>query len=305
MSNLFYVTEPNVINLDNLSEELEVNAIKVINGTTDFEGAGVQPYDTLVIRSETHINNTIKSIFPSLKNIVRIGTGLDNIDIEYCRSEEIAIYNAAGANADAVSEYIVGMMLYSLRRINQLEYDDVLQWNRFKFVGGSISDQNIGLIGFGNIGKSICKKLGGFEYKALYVYDPFLSKDDVPAGVELVESIDEILRRCSVISVQVPLTDDTAGLLGERELSILKNDTTVVNVSHGGVVDEAAVLKCFSTENGKLYIADSVVNEPHGNIELYAHKQVVITPHIASLTHASEREMVRTAILNFLQGHAV
>lgn len=268
-------------------------------GTIDF-GGDLSRYEVLVIRSEARVDEHIKSHFPNLRSIIRIGTGLDNIDTKYCKRAGIQIYNAAGANANAVAEYIIAMVLLSLRRINHLTTEDLLTWNRFKFRGQSFDNQVVGLIGFGNIGRSVSRMAESFNCQNIFVYDPFVVQDKLPSSVTKVESLEELLRISSVVSLQVPLTETTHHLLDNEKLALLRQRAILVNVSHGGVVDEAAVLACLEDNAGFTYIADTVSNEPHGDKRLFNHENVVITPHIASLTHSSEKEMVRLAVQNYV-----
>lgn len=288
-----------------MRELLESHPISISEGTVSFADSKVHPYEVLVIRSKATVDTRIKELFPRLKSIIRVGTGLDNIDIDYCKSADINVYNAAGANASAVAEYIVAMALLSLRRINHLTTEDVLTWNRFKFRGQSLGSQAVGLIGFGNIGRSVSQIVASFNCQNIFAYDPFITQDNLPDGVTKLDSLEELLQACSVISLQVPLIDTTRHLLNKERLTYLKQDAVLVNVSHGGVVDEAAVLAHLENGAQFTYIADTVSNEPNGDKRLFKHDNVIITPHIASLTHSSEREMVRVAIQNYIDKRKV
>lgn len=300
-----YVTEPDLINLDLVTSKLSQDLFTVVAGTKSFEDSKQHPYETIIIRSGTKVTDQIKIFFPDLKNIVRVGTGLDNVDLVFCKQEGIAVYNAAGANADAVAEYVVSVILLVLRRLDQLTQQDVIDWNRLKFLGSSMSDQTIGLIGFGNVGKLLHKKLTSFNYKAFFVYDPYISPADTPEGVTLVTSIDELMKQCTIVSLHLPLTDETKNIIDKDKLLLLPNDAILINSSRGGIVDEAAVLELLDGGLQFTYIADTVVDEPHGNKALFSHERIIITPHIASLTTQANVQMTEVALENFLASKAV
>ena len=124
-----YITEPDAINTTIVRERLAAT-YQIIEGDTTFSGAVESDAAVLLIRSATTISSNIKTYFPSIRHIVRVGVGVDNIDVEYCKHAGIAIYNAPGANADAVSDYVVGMMFYALRKLHFLEYSVIESWFR-------------------------------------------------------------------------------------------------------------------------------------------------------------------------------
>jgi phosphoglycerate dehydrogenase-like enzyme len=251
------------------------------------------------------VTDQIKSFFPNLKNVIRVGTGLDNVDLAFCKREGIAVYSAAGANADAVAEYVVSVMLLVLRRLYQLTEQDAIDWNRLKFLGASMSEQTIGLVGFGNIGKLLHKKLSGFSYKTFFVYDPYINPVDAPEGVTVVTSIEELMKQSTIVSLHLPLTEETRNIINKDKLRLLAKDAILINSSRGGIVDELAVLELLNASAQFVYVADTVIDEPHGNRELFGHERVIVTPHIASLTTQANVQMTEVALDNFLSNKPV
>jgi len=300
MEKHLYITEPEHLDIGRARDLLTPEGWSVTEGTIDFAKCKAQNYSTLMIRSETQVDKNILNYFPHLKSIIRIGTGLDNIDLEYCKQAGIAVYNAAGANAGAVAEYIVTMALYVLRKISTLTTEDVAAWNRFKFRGESLREQKVGLIGFGHIGWALYRYLEAAGCKEISIYDPYVDPVTLPNDIELASTIEELLADCSLISIQVPLTSTTKDLVGVEELGSLKDGAVLVNVSHGGVVDELAVIGALNERSQFTYVADTVSNEPHPNATLMNHENVIITPHVASLTGAAESAMLEHAVANFL-----
>lgn len=305
MTHAVYVTEPDLIDLSIVTAKLPSDSFLVVGGSSSFEDSRRHSYDTLLIRSGTKVTDKIKTFFPDLKHVVRVGTGLDNVDLDFCKREGIAVYNAAGANADAVAEYVVSMILFALRKLHHRTHQDVVDWNRLKFLGASMNEQTIGLIGFGNIGRLVYKKLGGFDYKGFLIYDPYIDVANVPEGVTKVESIDELIRQSTIVSLHLPLTDETRNTISKDRLALLHQDALLINSSRGGIVDESSVLELLNDSSPFTYIADTVENEPRGNPALFDNENIIITPHIASLTGGANRQMLETALENLLNNKTI
>ena len=298
MKKIIYVTEPGAISIQAVETLLPVD-YEVVSGNISFDGNIPQECSVLVIRSATAIDKSIKEKLPELAHIIRIGTGVDNIDIDYCNKEGISVYNAPGANADAVSDYVIAMMFVALRRISQLTNEDIESWNRFKFIGHSMSSRSIGIIGFGNVGKQIFNKLKGFDCKSFFVYDPFVKAEDMPKGITHAFSIEEVLKNSDIVTLHVPLMPSTQYLINKDNLNLLNKGSILLNASRGGIVNESDVVE-YVRDNDLIYIADTVENEPNIAKALLDKEKIIITPHIASLTNESEGNMLELAIENFL-----
>lgn len=294
-----YVTEPEVIPINQAKHALQAAGLYAVSGSIDFADSQKQPFETIVIRSATTVDKTIKQHFPQLKRVVRIGTGLDNVDVEFCKSNGISVYNAAGANADAVAEYIITMLLCVLRKLHKLHPNDVQTWNRFKFTGHSLAERTIGIIGFGNIGKALYQKLRGFPDITFLVYDPYLTPEKLADFTVTLLPLEEVLQRSSIVSLHLPLADETKHLMNSETLALMPENSLLINAARGGIVDEQAVISAVNN-CGLTYVADSVEGEPHVNPNLLNNENIIITPHIASLTDASEKAMLQVAINNLL-----
>lgn len=299
MKKIIYVTEPEVINIKTV-EGLLSSDYEVMQGNTSFAGV---PTDctTIIIRSGTTITSAIFEKIPKLAHIIRIGTGVDAIDIDFCNKNNIAVHNAPGANADAVSDYVIAMIFGALRKIHTLSRKDIETWNRFKFTGHNMSSRSIGIIGFGNIGKQIFHKLKNFGCTGFYVYDPFVDAKDLPQGVTPAASVEEVLEKSNIATLHVPLIPSTKYLINKDNLHLLGRGSILVNASRGGIVNENDVIE-YTEQNDLIYIADTVENEPHASSSLIESENTIITPHIASLTHESEENMIEFAVGNFLKG---
>lgn len=298
-----YVTEPTAINLQ-IVKELVGSDWEIVVGSPSFEGDNLEECSALLIRSATTVTSSIRSTFPKLAHIIRVGVGVDNMDLDFCRREGIAVYNAPGANADAVSDYVIGMMFHTLRKTYLLTEQDVTGWNRFKFTGHSMQGRTIGIIGFGNIGKQLFAKLQGFTCKAFFVYDPFVVAADLPDGATYAASVEDVLQSCDIVTLHVPLLPSTQYLISKSNLELMPNGAILINASRGGIVNEHDVVE-HMRDHDLVYIADTVEHEPDVSPELLDAPNVIVTPHIASLTKESDDNVVRVALQNFLSGKAM
>jgi D-3-phosphoglycerate dehydrogenase / 2-oxoglutarate reductase len=295
--NKLYVTEPDAINM-RIVDDILTDDWEIIEGNTSFDGDDIEDCAALLIRSATTITSTIKRTFPALEHIIRVGVGVDNIDMDYCTREGIAVYNAPGANADAVSDYVIGMMLHALRKTHRLSRQDIEKWDRFKFTGRSMASRRIGIIGFGNIGRQIFYKLQGFNCQAFYIYDPFVKKADMPMGATYVTSVEDVLRQSDIVTLHVPLLPNTKYLINKDNLGLMPDGAILINSSRGGIVREADVVEYMRGHN-LVYVADTVEGEPNVSQELLDAADALVTPHIASLTRESDDTMVAVALDNF------
>lgn len=290
-----YIAEPDVIDLDLVRTAMADRPFELVEGNAAYT-QGDTTCDTLVIRSVAQVDATILQKMPQLKRVVRVGTGLDNVDLDFCAAHNIAVYNAPGANAEAVADYAVTTTLMVLRKLHLLQQTDVRDWNRFKFVGQDIATRTIGIVGFGNIGKLVYQKFAGLGCRDFAVYDPFVK--EVPEHARLAE-LDDVVQSCDVISLHLPLLPQTKYCIGAQNIGRLKEDAIVLNASRGGIVNEKAVVQALKTQHFT-YIADTVESEPHVNPQLIGHENIVITPHIASLTQGADAAMVTQAMHNML-----
>jgi phosphoglycerate dehydrogenase-like enzyme len=291
-----YVAEPQAINLDIVTASLGDTPHTLIAGSPDFATNDASGCDTVLIRSGTHIDSTIAAKMPLLKRVVRVGVGLDNVDLAFCKQHNIAAYNAPGANADAVAEYAVAVLLMAIRNIHLLTLADQQSWNRFKFMGHGITSRTVGIVGFGHIGKLLYAKLHSLGCRNFIIYDPFVT--NAPQDARMA-SLDELLQHSNVISLHLPLTPETKHIINGEKLALLPEGAVLLNAARGGIVDESALLVCTDSKH-LIYIADTVEDEPHPNQALLGRQNVIITPHIASLTDDAEAAMIRVAIENLL-----
>ena len=225
---------------------------------------------------------------PNLKMILRWGAGFDSVDIEAAGQRGILVTNTPGANADAVSELAVLLMLAVGRKI--LCHTACLRkgvWSKNDFINSSFTlvNKTVGILGAGNIGRKVAQRVQAFGAKTVY-YDPFrLSEEREKAFHLKYMPLDELLPVCDVITLHLPLTDDTKHLIDAAAIEKMKTGAILVNTARGGLVDDCALFQ--AVQNGKLLGAglDGVEREPlQPDDELFTNDNIVVTPHVGGGT---------------------
>ena len=225
---------------------------------------------------------------PNLKMIMRWGAGFDSVDIEAAGQRGILVTNTPGANADAVSELAVLLMLAVGRKI--LCHTTSLRkgvWSKNDFINSSFTlvNKTVGILGAGNIGRKVAQRVQAFGAKTVY-YDPFrLSEEREKAFNLKYMPMEELLPVCDVITLHLPLTDGTKHLIDAAAIEKMKTGTILVNTARGGLVDDCALFK--AVQNGKLLGAglDGVEREPlQPDDELFTNDNIIVTPHVGGGT---------------------
>ena len=283
-SMLIYVTEPREID----PEALELLSMSGHTVTTGLDTNA----EALFIRTYTQATKEYLAQFPNLKYILRAGVGLDNIDVAECKRRSVEVINAPGANANAVAEYVVLAVLLSLRQIDAQRRSLAKgTWRSSEHMGGELKGKVLGLIGCGNVGKAIAKKLSGWELNEIIGSDPFLSETELSAaGIRKVE-LPEVLATADIISLHVPLLPETKHLINEETLSQMKRGVLLVNAARGGVIDEGALVAAIKSGQVSGAVLDVLEEEPEVPSELRALDTVILTPHIAGLTTEANKEV--------------
>jgi D-3-phosphoglycerate dehydrogenase len=244
----------------------------------------IHQYEALVVRSETKVTSEIIEAGEKLQVIGRAGVGVDNIDLEAATRKGIVVVNAPAGNTIAAAEHTVALMLAMARNIPQacaMLRSGV--WRRHDFMGIEIRNKTLGIIGLGNVGSEVARRAKGLEMH-LIAYDPFVSVEYASnLGVELV-SLQEVLKKADFITLHTPLTEATKGLIGAKELGMVKPTVRFINCARGGVIDEEALFK--AVEEGKVAGAaiDVFVEEPATESVLFKNDRILVTPHLAAST---------------------
>ena len=277
-------------------------------GCTRDELAGLLPdYDALIVRSQVQVDAELISAGARLVVIGRAGVGVDNVDLNAATRAGITVVNAPTGNTIAAAEHTLAL-LYGVARRTAAADASVRrgEWKRSEFTGLELRGRTLGIVGLGKIGQAIASRARAMEMIVLGV-DPYVTAEQAANhGVELVE-FDTLLARADVVTVHVPLTRATKGLLGRAAIAKLKPGAIVLNVARGGIVDEQAVAEAL--ESGHLAGAgiDVFDEEPPAGSPLLSAPNTLLTPHLGASTAEAQvlvAEEVAGQVLEVLDGRS-
>ncbi|MBV8965163.1 MAG: phosphoglycerate dehydrogenase [Mycobacteriaceae bacterium] len=252
--------------------------------------AAVPDADALLVRSATKVDADVLNAGARLKIVARAGVGLDNVDVDAATARGILVVNAPTSNIHSAAEHAIALLLAAARQIPAA--DASLRehtWKRSAFSGTEIFGKTVGVVGLGRIGQLVAQRLAAFGAH-LVAYDPYVSAARAAQlGIELV-SLDELLGRADFISVHLPKTPETAGLIGKEALAKTKPGVIIVNAARGGLVDETALAEAIASGHVQAAGLDVFATEPCTDSPLFELAQVVVTPHLgASTSEAQDR----------------
>lgn len=254
--------------------------------------AAVEQATALLVRNQTRVDARL--IGPALRVVGRLGVGLDNLDLPALRQAGVTVVAARGANAVAVAEYVLGYCWFVLRPLHR--YQAQVRWDRDAATGSELFRQTLGIVGLGDIGRRLAVRARALGMKVLG-HDPFLGPYDMAwqdLGVEAVD-LRRLLASSDFVSVHVPLTSATEGLIGGPQLAWMKPTAHLIHTARGGVVDEDALYAVLSSGQLAGAALDVRRHEPARATDRFrALPNVMLTPHIAGVTRESA---VRTATL--------
>ncbi len=258
--------------------------------------AALPDADAVLIRSATKMDAEAIGVAKGLRVIARAGVGLDNVDVPAATVAGVMVVNAPTSNITSAAELAVGLMLAAARNIapaNQALKAGA--WKRSKYGGVELLDKTVGIVGFGRIGQLVAERLKGFGMTIL-AYDPYTSAQRAgQLGARLV-SLDELLAESDFITIHLPKTPETLGLIGKEALAKVKPSVRIVNAARGGIVDEEALAEAI--REGRVGGAglDVYAKEPTTESPLFEFESVVVTPHLgASTEEAQEKAGVAVA----------
>ncbi|MEM7583780.1 MAG: phosphoglycerate dehydrogenase [Acidobacteriota bacterium] len=245
-------------------------------------------YDALVVRSGTKVTADLLRAGKRLRVVGRAGIGVDNVDVDAATELGILVVNAPTANLLSAAEHTFALLLALARNVAAADRDiKGSEWNRKKWVGAELQGKTLGVIGFGRIGQQVARRARAFDMKIL-AYDPFLSDDIVRSNNAEPMSIDELVAAADVITLHVPMTQDTRNILNADRIARLKPEAMLVNCARGGVVDEVALLAALEEGRIKGAALDVFAEEPPTDYALAQHPRVVATPHLGAQTREAQ-----------------
>lgn len=234
----------------------------------------------------------------SLKVISRYGAGVDRVDLEACKKRGIVVTNTPGANATAVCELAFALMLASARNLPEL-HNAVQQGDWPRSDGMELAGKTLGIVGLGAIGKKLALRAKAFEMDVL-AYDPYLdAKFSASHGIRAVD-LTELLGSCDVISLHVPLNEQTRYMISRESIALMKDGATLINTSRGGLMDETACAEALKAGKLRGLGLDAFEQEPLVDSPLKGLSRVVFTPHTGAHTAEAVRNMGMMAVHNVM-----
>lgn len=252
--------------------------------------------DAIMVRSATQVDAEAIAAAQNLKVIARAGVGLDNVDIKAATEAGVMVVNAPTSNIVSAAELTVGHLLGLARNISAADASMRSgQWKRSAFTGTEVFGKKVGIIGLGRIGGLVAERMQAFGTQVL-AYDPFVTGARAASlGVELVE-LETLYREADFITIHMPKTPETVGMIGAEQFRMMKPTARVLNVARGGLVDEQALAQALAAGEIAGAAIDVYTTEPPQGVEFIGMDGVVTTPHLgASTEEAQEKAGVSVA----------
>jgi D-3-phosphoglycerate dehydrogenase len=293
-----------------VSDPIAKEAIEILKkaGIEAVEQAGLTPeelvktiptYDGIIVRSATKVTKEVIDAGKNLKVIGRAGVGLDNVDRDAAKANNIKVVNTPAATSISVAELALGMMFSAARRIPEATVSTKAgKWEKKKFKGFELFGKTLGIIGVGRIGSELAKRAKALGMKVI-AFDPYVKNTEHAQVVDL----DTLLKESDYISLHIPKTDETAHILNKAAFDKMKDGVVVINCARGGVVDENALYEAITSGKVRVAAMDVYEVEPATEHKLFSLNQVILTPHIGAQTAEGQlragvqiAELVRDAL---------
>ncbi len=245
----------------------------------------IPAYDAVVVRSSPTIDADVIAAATNLKVIGRAGIGLDNVDVEAATRAGIIVCNAPQSNIVSAAEHTVAMLLALARRIPQAHQSlRAGRWERSRWSGTELQGKSLGILGLGRIGVLVAQRCNAFGMR-LVAYDPYVAAERAARmGVELVDSVEAVLRAADFLTIHLPKTPETVGLINADRLRLMKPTARLINVARGGIVDEQALADALRAGVLSGAALDVFATEPTTDSPLFELDNVVVTPHLGAST---------------------
>ena len=267
-----------------------------------IERLAAGPVDAIVLRGSKPLTARVLGAARGLKIIAKNGAGVDSVDLDEAARRGITVAVAPGANADAVAEHAIALMLALVRDLHRL--DRGLRrggWEGTSWLGRDFRGSVLGLIGYGSIGRSTARLASALGARVI-VFDRVITAAD---GFELETDLDRMLSRVDIVSLHCPLTEQTRGLIGRRELALLKPGALLVNTARGPIVDEAALIDALRSGHLGGAGLDTFEVEPiQPDNPLLSLDNVILTPHVAGVTRNAALQVATITAQNVVDALA-
>ena len=295
------VHEEGIEKLKQAGFEVEVNPTITPEQLTKI----VSNYDALIVRSRTKVTKEVIEAARQLKVIGRTGVGLDNIDVKTAEKKGITVFHVPELGANAAAELTIGLIISLARSIPQADHSmKEGKWTKKQLMGWELRNKTLGVIGLGNVGGTVAKIARALGMKIL------VTKRTPPAP-ELLRELEaefvllkELLQRSDVVTIHVPLTQETKHMIGAQEIQLMKKGAFIVNTSRGAIVDEKALLNALKSGTLSGAALDVYEIEPPKDLSLIKLPNVICTPHIGAQTETTHRittVSIAEKIINFFK----
>jgi len=255
---------------------------------TDELIAIIGDYEAMVVRSQTKVTAEVITAGKKLQVIARAGVGVDNIDVEEATRQGVVVVNAPTGNTISATEHTIALMLALARHIPQA--NAVLKsgvWRRSDFTGTEVRNKTLGIVGLGNIGTEVARRARALEMKVI-VHDPFISAEHARnLKVEIVP-LKQLLKEADFISLHVPLTNTTRGMIGAKELALVKPTARIINTARGGLIDDEALAQAIEEKRLAGAAIDVFDSEPVTESVLFGQENIIVTPHLGASTREAQ-----------------
>ena len=294
MKNILITEFMNEDSVNLLKKNFNVNYDKTMFESEEKIKKEISNCEAIIVRNKTQLQKSILDNALNLKFVGRLGVGLDNIDKEYCEKKNIHVQTATGINADSVAEYVIGSSLYLIKNI--ILFDNNTKkglWPRSSFTSNELKDKIFGLIGFGFIGKKVCKLAKNFGAKVIS-YDPYINSNLENEFNLKFTTFDEVIKTSNIISIHVPLNEETKNLINSNVFNKMSKKPILINTSRGSIVNEKDLIDAYKNKNISGFALDVFGKEP---VEDNFYKKIddtfncILTPHISGVTQESNKKI--------------
>jgi D-3-phosphoglycerate dehydrogenase / 2-oxoglutarate reductase len=246
-------------------------------------------YDAVIVRSATKITADVLARAGNLKVVGRAGIGLDNIDVDQCTRQGVLVVNAPQSNVVSAAEHTIALMLALARNVPQADVSlKAGRWERDALTGVELQGKVLGILGLGRIGTLVAQRAAGFGMKLL-AYDPYVSRQRAgQLGIELAASVDEVCSQADFLTVHLPKSAETMGIVGEKQFGLMRPGVRVLNTSRGGIIGEQALYEAVKSGQVAGAGLDVFEKEPPGKLPIFDLPNVVVTPHLGASTEEAQ-----------------
>lgn len=284
--------------LKDMEHQVSFNPYKRKMSPTEVKSLMEKENPDIIIAGTEKYDSDLLDTCTNLKMISRVGIGMDSVDLEETEKRGIYVTNTPDAPTNAVAELTIGQMINSLRRVEQIS-NDLKNGGWDRHIGKELKNSKVGIIGCGRIGKSVIKKLKGFDVKEILMYD---IDQTTYSHIEntTISDKNNILKECDIISIHIPYNDDNHDYITSKEFSLMRNGSILINMSRGGIINENNLYNWLYNNEDSYACIDVFEKEPYGG-NLTNLVNISLTPHLGSCSMKSREEMEFHSVKNVIE----